>query len=143
MKKISLYTITTLLTTFLFMTSLNAIEYDFYYKDYCTELSRVWTIAGYVIFAIKVFVPILLIVMSMIELTKAIASEKDIKPFDVIKNKVISALAVFLVAQIFTMLINVIGSDTSWEECAKCTAHPFNSDCSLLTVKQEHDGAKN
>ena len=73
---------------------------------------------------------------------KAITAEKDIKPFDVIKNKVIAALAVFLVAQIFTILINVIGSDTSWEACAKCTAHPFNSNCALKQVNQVHDGAK-
>ena len=114
----------------------------FYYADYCAELSSVWTIAGYVIFAIKVFVPVILIIMSMIELVKAITAEKDIKPFDVIKNKVIAALAVFLVAQIFTILINVIGSDTSWEACAKCTAHPFDSSCVLKQVDQVHDGAK-
>ncbi len=110
--------------------------------NYCSKLEGVWVIGGYVMFMIKILVPLLLIIMSMVELTKAIAADKDTNPFSLIKNKIIAAVAVFLVAQLVTIVISAIGSDTDWQACAKCAAHPFSSGCSLLQVKQEHDGVQ-
>ena len=111
------------------------------HDDFCGQLAGVWTIGGYVLFMTKIVVPLLLIIMSMVELTKAITADKDTNPFSLIKNKIIAAVAVFLVAQLVTIVLGVIGSDTDWASCAKCTAHPFSDGCSLLRVKQEHDGS--
>ena len=105
--------------------------------DFCEKLTGVFTIAGYVIFAIKILVPLLLIVMSMVEFIKSLTQEKDTKPLNSIKNKIIAAVAVFLVVQLTTVILEIIGSRLNWEDCAKCALSPFNDGCELAQVHQE------
>ena len=99
-----------------------------------------WTIVGYVIFAIKVVVPIILIVSGMITLAQAVANGSDDKKKDAQKGlfkKIGYAVAVFLVIQIVSIIIGLVSSGKSYEECAHCAFHPFDSSAKCGVQKSE------
>ncbi|MEG2457536.1 MAG: hypothetical protein RSB41_01430 [Bacilli bacterium] len=108
----------------------------------CTAFMPILTIAGYVIFAIKIGVPVILIIVGMADLAKAITSKKD----DEIKSaqmsllkKAVAAVMVFLVITIVGMLMNLIGAKGEWKSCQKCLFDPFQSDCKIIV----DDGTNN
>lgn len=97
--------------------------------DWCLNFSTLMTIVGYVIFAIKVIVPIILIVTGMITLAKAVASGSDDekkKATKTLVNKVVFAIAVFLVVQIVSIIIGLVSSNSSYKACSECALHPFS-----------------
>ena len=92
----------------------------------CGQLAPVMRIVGYVILAIKIIVPIILIIVGMIDMTKAVMSKKDDEIKDAQKGfmkKAIAAICVFLVMTIVTLLMTLVGDD-SWQGCAKCINDP-------------------
>lgn len=106
-------------------------------SDFCTTTSVVWTIFGYIIFAIKVVVPILLIVSGMITMARAVMEKKedDIKKAqNLLVKKLIAAVIVFLIIQITTIVVNLV-ADESWTKCANCALHPFSNDCGIKREK--------
>ena len=107
----------------------------------CENLQPVWTIFGYIIFGIKVVVPLLLIITGMITMAQAVMKqeEKDIKKAQqTLIHKIIAAVIVFLVVQIVTIVVGIVGNydkeEKSWNECAKCALHPFRpgNECSIF-----------
>lgn len=101
----------------------------FYFLGMCEDLSPVWTIFGYVIWGIKVVVPLLLIITGMITMAHAVM-EKDEKAIKNAQNllikKVIAAVIVYLVIMITGVVVNLV-ADSSWKTCAKCAFSPFDS----------------
>lgn len=101
----------------------------------CTDLNVVWTIFGYVIFAVKVVVPLLLIVTGMITMATAVMGkdEKAIKSAqDLLVKKVIAAVIVYLVITLTGIVINLV-ADNSWQGCVNCAFHPFTGEGCGLT----------
>ncbi len=101
----------------------------------CGTLAPVWTIFGYIIFAIKVVVPLLLIVTGMIALAQAVMKqdEKDIKKAQgILIQKLIAAVLVYLVITITGVVVGlVMGGNADWKGCAKCAFHPFDTSCGI------------
>ncbi len=97
-----------------------------------SELKAIAGIAGYVILAIKIAAPIILIIVGMFDLTKAATSkdENAIKAAQTaLIKKAVSGLAVFFVLVIVSLLMRIIGSN-EWKECAaQCLTKP--SDCKV------------
>lgn len=97
--------------------------------EFCTTLSPVWTIFGYIIFAIQIVVPLLLIVSGMITMAKAVM-EKDDKKIKEAQNllikKLIAAVITFLVIAAVKMIVPLV-SNEDWEDCATCAMHPFGT----------------
>lgn len=104
-------------------------------NNFCTTLTPVWSVFGYIIFAIKVVVPIILIVSGMYTMAKAVMEKKedDIKKAqDLLIKKVIAAVLVFLVVTVTTMIVDLVGSG-EWKECAKCALHlPDGNTCYVI-----------
>ena len=96
--------------------------------DFCRKLSLVWTLVGYVIFSIKIIVPIILIITGMITLAQAVADGSEDKKKDAQKGlfkKVAYAVAVFLVIQIVSIIVGLVSAG-KYEKCAYCSFHPFD-----------------
>lgn len=97
----------------------------------CTDLAMVWTILGYIILAIQVLVPILLIISGMITMAQAVM-EKDEgkikKAQDLLVKKIIAAVLCFLVIAITKVVVNLVASG-AWQDCAKCALSPFADGC--------------
>ncbi len=100
----------------------------------CSELNPILRIVGIVVFAIKIIVPIILIIIGMIDLAKAVAEKKedDIKAAqNRLVKRAIAAVLVFLVATLVSIVFTVIlgRGNTEYKECMDCVNHPFSSAC--------------
>ncbi len=112
--------------------------------DFCANFTLLWTIIGYVIFAIKVIVPILLIITGMITLGKAVMAQKDDeikKAQGLLIKKVAYAIAVFLVIQIVSIVIGLVSTDSKYKTCAKCAFHPFDTNCTGIIKTSDTDSS--
>ncbi len=109
-----------------------------YFLGMCEDLSPVWTIFGYIIWGIKVVVPLLLIITGMITMAHAVM-EKDEKAIKTAQNllvkKVIAAVIVYLVITLTGVVISLV-ADTSWKTCAKCAFSPFDTSAGCGIEKQ-------
>lgn len=100
----------------------------------CTTLSPVWTIFGYIIWGIKIVVPLLLIITGMITMAHAVM-EKDEKAIKSAQNllvkKVIAAVIVYLVITLTGVIVNLV-SGPDFKGCAKCAFSPFSEGCKII-----------
>jgi surface polysaccharide O-acyltransferase-like enzyme len=99
--------------------------------DVCGGLTDVWTIIGYIIFAIQVVVPLLLIISGMITMAQAVMKqdEKDIKKAQsLLIKKIIAAVIVFLIIAITKIVVSLVATG-NWEGCVNCALHPFDDAC--------------
>lgn len=100
----------------------------------CTNLIPVWTIFGYVIWGIKIVVPLLLIVSGMITMAHAVM-EKDEKKIKDAQNllvkKVIAAVIVYLVITITGVVVKLV-SGPEYKDCADCAFSPFEGECYII-----------
>ena len=83
----------------------------------CNDLAPVWTILGYIILAIQVIVPILLIISGMITMAQAVMEKKEDKikeAQNLLIKKIIAAVLCFLVIAITKMVVNLVVTG-DWE----------------------------
>lgn len=96
----------------------------------CSATEPVWTIFGYIIWAIKIVVPLLLIVSGMIVMAKAVMSkeEKEIKSAQQhLVKKVIAAVIVYLIITITGVIVKLVSNNVSWDDsCYRCVWDPFS-----------------
>lgn len=97
----------------------------------CTDPGMVamTTAIGYVVLGIKIVAPIVLLVVGMIDMTKAIAGKDE----DTIKKaqkalgkKAIAAVVVFLIATMVGLLMGLVGGE-DFKACSACINDPFRS----------------
>lgn len=92
------------------------------------DFKAILKIVGYVVFAIKIVVPILLIVIGMMDLAKAVnsKSEDDVKKAQqALVKKAIAAVLVFLVVTIVSLLMGIVNGN-EYKDCMECINHPFD-----------------
>ena len=104
--------------------------------DICNTLEPIMTIIGYVIFGIKVIVPVILVLFGMFDLTRAIMEkdESNIKKAQsLLIKRIIYGVAVYLVVTIVSLIMNLIVSDdSSWKSCVECAFDVTGNDCSVM-----------
>lgn len=90
-------------------------------------LGPIFGIAGWVLLIIKIAVPIILVLIGMIDMTKAILSKKD----DEIKEaqgslvkKAIAAIVVFLIITLVTFIFSQLLGVSEYKACSKCVDSP-------------------
>ena len=96
--------------------------------DSASGLGKVMGIIGYVIWGIKIVVPIILIIVGMLDMGKAVTlkDEGKIKEAqNALIKKLIAAVIVFLVPTLVGLIMGVIGSG-DFRECAPCINAPWN-----------------
>ena len=97
----------------------------------CTDLAPVWTILGYIILAIQVIVPILLIISGMITMAQAVMEKEESKikaAQNLLVKKIIAAVIAFLVIAITKIVVDLVVTG-GWEDCIKCALHPTQEGC--------------
>ena len=121
----------------------------------CSEQAEIniMSIIGYVVWGIKVAVPIILIIVGMVELGSAVAKkgEDEVKKAQKsLVSKAAMAVVIFLIPTIVSLLMGVLSAD-DWKQCWKCVSHPgsvnpgeydcrINTDVSPNTEKTTDDG---
>ena len=96
-------------------------------EQFCDELAPVLGVVGWVIFGIKVAVPIILIVVGMIDLAKAVVGKDDnaIKTAQqLLVKRAISAAIVFLVATLVGVIMMIVNGE-DYKKCTGCLNRPW------------------
>ena len=102
---------------------------------------NVSSIIGYVIWGIKVAVPIILIVVGMIELGTAVAQkgEDEVKKAQKsLIKKAIMGVVIFLIPTLVQLIMQVLSSD-DWKGCMTCINHPNNAEFSPKADKDDEN----
>lgn len=102
--------------------------------DICNGLAPVWTIFGYIVLAIQIVVPLLLIITGMITMAKAVMAqdEKKIKEAqNLLVKKVIAAVIAFLIIALTKMIVNLVSKNNNWSSCAKCVFDVNEAGCGI------------
>ena len=110
----------------------------------CNTLIPIMTLLGYLIFGIKVVVPIILIIVGMTDLAKAIVGKDDseIKKAQMsLVKKIVVAVCVYLVITLVGLIMSLIYP--SWNEsCADAVScalsNPFDTS-TCYVVKEAND----
>lgn len=107
--------------------------------DICASSSgtlKVFQVIGYILYIIKILVPVIIIVLGTIEFGKASIS-KDEKSIMVaannLLNKFIIGVLIFMIPTLLDALLSLV-PDTSdatkdYEKCTTCLLSPFNEEC--------------
>ncbi len=98
----------------------------------------VFTTLGWVFFAVKILVPILLIVFGSINFGKAVISSKDDEIKKAGKSLVIKAIAgilIFFVPSFLNLIVDMVDHDNVYNgdfaDCTRCMFNPSNNCASL------------
>ncbi len=127
-KKIIKYIFYTFFLVLLFTQNVYAIE-----SGFCefNEVKRILKIIGYLLLLIKIIVPLLLIIFTMLDLTKAMTAKDEFeykKMTKIILKRVIAAILVFLVPTFINIILNVADDgkiNDSVSDCKACLNNPF------------------
>ena len=105
-------------------------------SEICGKFNQVFYILGIALQIIYIATPILLIVTGMITFLKVVSKgdDKDMKSAQkVLTNKIIAAVAVFLMVTLTKMVISLVATD-GWISCADCMFNPSQSKCGIEKI---------
>ena len=107
-------------------------------SDVCNALTPIMTLLGYVIFGIKVVVPVILIIIGMTDLAKAIIGKDDSeikKAQSSLIKKVVVAVCVYLVITLVGLIMSLIYPNWN-DECSEAIScaltNPFDANCEVI-----------
>ena len=84
-----------------------------------TAIVKIMTIVNFVIKLIRIFVPIILIIMCMLDLVKAVFNGELSKQLKLIVLRLITAVLVFLIPIIVNLIIGVVDPKNEYGRCLK------------------------
>ena len=116
------------------------MEILFTASDFCTKTQALWGLLGIAIVAIKVVIPIALIIFGMLDMGKAVTSGKDDeikKQLMAFMRRAIAAVLVFFVPTIVGMLMQMVNQSVTnsedtcgWATCIQyATGAVGNANC--------------
>ncbi len=140
MKKISIISVM-LLGFMLFMPNAAAATDEL---QFCVRTSAVWQFVGYGLLAVKVLVPIIIIIFGLIDFAKAMTSgdDKAIKSAasSLIKRLIVGVVIFFIptvVDLVFMVMDNFVGDLSAADACKTCLLSPTNSECNRYKNQAE------
>ena len=104
--------------------------------EFCRNTASLWGLLGIAVTAIKVAIPIILIVMGMLDMGKAVTAGKDEeikKSALTFLRRAIAAVLIFLTPTILILISNLIGAPESLQDCMK------SIDQMVETINNESD----
>ena len=96
--------------------------------QFCTDTANIWHLVGYVVYILKIVIPLILIILGMVDLGKAVVSsdEKAInKAVGSLIKRFIAAVVVFFVPTIVNAVFALIGlmntnQNNDYLVCVRC-----------------------
>ena len=105
--------------------------------EFCTDTASVWGVLGYFVLLLKIIVPLVLIVLGMIDLSKAVIASDDkgvSKAVNMLLHRFIAAVVIFfiptIVSAIFNTFTNMNLENDGVKKCVNC----------LLNVTGQEEG---
>lgn len=107
--------------------------------QFCSDTARIWGVVGWVVFILKIVIPLALIVLGMVDLGKAVIASDDkaiSKSVNQLLHRFIAAVVVFFVPTIVSAIFNaVLGTNIGQEgsginQCVQCVTNVSSANCS-------------
>ncbi|HOP65471.1 MAG TPA: hypothetical protein PLX66_00375 [Bacilli bacterium] len=100
---------------------------------FCTETAKIWKMVGYLMNALRIMVPVLIIVMGSIDLGKAVVAqnEEDIKKgTQLIIKRVMAGIIIFFLPTVVNLIFKFVSGYSSVVSnnsgCVECVMKPWN-----------------
>ena len=99
--------------------------------SFCSETAGVWKVFGYLVMALKILVPVIIIVMGSLDLGKAVVanSEDEMKKAtQVLVKRIIAGIVIFFIPTIVNLVLklasNYVSVVDSGSSCIECVSTP-------------------
>ena len=102
---------------------------------FCADTAGIWRVVGFVIYIIRIAIPILIVLLGTLDLGKAVIAGEDKKIKEAQKTfimRIIYGIAIFFVFPIVEVIFGLLGFDVehSYQRvCWECATHPTNENC--------------
>ena len=108
--------------------------------DFCSNTASIWGVVGWVVFVLKIVIPLLLIIFGMLDLGKAVIASDDkaiSKAVSTLIQRFIAAVVVFFVPTIVVGLFNALtgfnaSSTGPYGQCVNCVLNVTGTDCNSV-----------
>lgn len=102
--------------------------------SFCYKSARIWKLAGYFIIAIKIVLPLIIIILGIVDFAKAVVSsdQKVIKDAGgSLLRRLIAAVIIFFIPTIIHFIFEVVAGysedvKNDFENCFNCLVYPNN-----------------
>lgn len=114
--------------------------------EFCLRSSAIWQFVGYGLYALKIIIPLIIIIFGIIDFVKAMMSNDDngIKKAAVsLLKRTIAGIAIFFIPTVVTVIFNLIENFTGGldgiEECKTCLLSPTSDKCEGYIKQAEEE----
>jgi len=97
---------------------------------------KAFQIIGYILFVIKILIPIIIIVLGVIDFGKAALSgdeKANTTSFKTLMMRIITGVMIFFIPTVLDFTLSLVqgtkDSMSKYEGCTKCMLDPFSEDC--------------
>lgn len=113
--------------------------------NFCASTAIIWQIVGWVFLVVKILIPLLLIILGVLDFSKAVMASKDDEIKKAAKSlgmRAISAVIIFFIPTIVSIIMGIIvefkdsGAKADYEVCKTCILNPSKCDTSKDVGKQ-------
>ena len=118
--------------------------------DFCMRSSSTWQLIGYALFALKVLIPVVIIIYGVIDLVKALTASKDDAINSASKSiliRVIVGITIFFVPTIVRTVLRLVNDAVPYlnkaAACEECLLGPLGDKCkgSINEAKKQQEEA--
>lgn len=112
--------------------------------NFCLKTSAIWQFVGYGLYALKILVPLIIIILGVIDFSKATLSSDDkaiSKAATTLIQRLILGIAIFLIPTIVNLVLNLVKESVevvgNTGACYTCLLDPNSSECDSYKKEAE------
>ena len=101
-------------------------------ESFCTETANVWQVVGWIMMVFKIIIPLLLIIFGMLDLGKAVTSNKEDeikKATASLMRRAIAAVVIFFIPTLVGVIMGLVKGGDNYKPCARCISNPAGDTC--------------
>ena len=121
-------------------------------QSFCADTAGIWRAVGFVIYIIRIAIPVLIVLLGTLDLGKAVIAGEDKKIKEAQKTfimRIIYGVAIFFVFPIVEAIFGIVGFDVETGNrriCWECATNPNNENCGYYADDDStitNDGSSN
>ncbi len=114
-------------------------------NSFCAETAGIWKVVGFVIYIIRIAIPIIIVLLGTLDLGKAVIAGEDKKIKESQKSfllRLVYGIAIFFVFNIVYVIFGLLGLDLNSgapRVCWVCATKPNGSECESYVKSVDFD----
>ena len=106
--------------------------------NFCKDTAAIWQFIGYLLFLLKIIIPLVIIVLGIVDLAKVVVSHDDKAinmAFSSLVKRLIMGIAIFFVPTLVSLVFSAIKEAAPYldsaDACQVCLLRPSSPQCTL------------